>query len=69
MAKHYYYDKIWKRYRITKRINGKRINYGSYPSEKEAQSIVNELIKNDWDKSKLSEIKEKVKHDLQGNET
>ena len=67
MIKHYYYDKIWKKYIIRKRINGKRINYGSYPTEQEAKLIVSELIKNNWDKTKLPEIKAKVKNDLQNN--
>jgi len=69
MTKHYYYDKIWERYRIRKNINGKRVNYGSYPTEQEVKLIVSELIKNNWDKTKLPEIKAKVKNDLQNNQT
>ena len=69
MTKNYYYDKIWKRYRVRKHINGKQVSYGSYPTEEIAQAIVAELILNDWDKFKLAEIKAKVENDLQNNQT
>ena len=60
MAKYYSYDKIWKRYRIARKINGKRYSYGTYKTEVEAQQVVAELEKVDWDRTRLQEIKDKL---------
>ena len=51
--RYYNYDKTWKRYRVTRTINGKRISYGTYATEKEAQEVVCELNKIGWDKKEL----------------
>jgi len=59
-TKNYYYDRIWKRYRVAKTIKGKKISYGTYATEKEAQKVVSELKKVDWNKRKLPEILEKL---------
>ena len=59
-TKNYYYDRIWKRYRVAKTIKGKTISYGTYATEKEAQKVVSELKKVDWNKRKLPEILEKL---------
>lgn len=58
--KYYNYDKIWKRYRISKTINKKRVSYGTYETEEEAQMVVAELKKVDWDKSQLTDIKKRL---------
>lgn len=58
--KYYSYEKLWKRYRISKKINGKQISYGTYSTEKEAQQVVKELIKKDWDKKELPLILERL---------
>lgn len=60
MPKYYSYDKIWGRYRISKRINGKRVSYGTYASEEEAQQVVAELDKVDWDRTQLQSIRDKL---------
>ena len=60
MPKYYHYDKIWKRYRVKKSINGKRVSFGTYATEEEAQAIVEELKKHDWDREKLMSIRESL---------
>lgn len=60
MAKYYSYDNIWKRYRISRRINGKRISYGTYATEEEAAAVVSELEKVDWDRTQLQNIRDKL---------
>ena len=60
MAKYYSYDKIWKRYRIARKIKGKRYSYGTYKTEEEAQQVVAELEKVDWDRTRLQEIRDKL---------
>ena len=37
--KYYNYDKVWGRYRIVKTINRKRVSFGTYETEKEAQKV------------------------------
>ena len=56
VAKNYNYDRIWKRYRVAKTIKGKKISYGTYSTEEEAQKVVSELRKEDWTKHKLPGI-------------
>lgn len=60
MPKYYNYDKILKRYRVSRTINRKRISYGTYKTEKEAQLVVQELEKHDWDREKLYSIRESL---------
>lgn len=60
MTKYYSYDKIWKRYRVARRINGKRYSYGTYATEEEAQAVVEELKKVDWDRAQLQEIRDRL---------
>ena len=57
---YYYYDKVMDRYRIKKKIDGKYISYGTYSNEKEAELVVDELIRVDWDKKELQNIRDKV---------
>ena len=57
-AKYYHYDKIWKRYRVMRRINGKRVSYGTYATEKEAEKVVQKLTEANWDRTKLPYILE-----------
>ena len=58
--KNYNYDRIWKRYRVTKTFEGKKISYGTYATEEEAQKVVSELRKTDWNKKQLPLILEKL---------
>lgn len=58
MAKYYTYDKIWKRYRVAKTFHGKKISYGTYTTEEEAQLVVEELKKVDWDRNQLPRIRD-----------
>lgn len=60
MPKYYSYDNIWKRYRVAKTINGKRLSFGTYATEEEAQLVVEELKKHDWDREKLQSIRESL---------
>ncbi|WP_405285915.1 hypothetical protein [Methanobrevibacter sp.] len=60
MPKYYSYDKIWNRYRIARKINGKRVSYGTYASEEEAQQVVLELEKVDWDRTQLQSIRDNL---------
>ena len=59
-AKNYYYDKLWKRYRVTKTVNGKKTSYGTYATEEEAEAVVRELKKCSWDKKQLLRIKNEL---------
>lgn len=59
--KYYNYDKVWGRYRIVKTINRKRVSFGTYETEKEAQKVVSELIKKNWDKKELPLILKRLK--------
>ncbi len=59
-TKFYYYDKIMKRYRVQKRQGPRCTSYGTYGSEEEAQLVVEELEKVDWDKKELQNIKDKL---------
>ena len=43
-------------YIVEKRINGERIIFCRFKQESQAQKMVQELRKNNWDKSKVSEI-------------
>lgn len=54
-VKHYHYDKQRKKFRVRKVINGKYVCFGYYETEEEAQKMVEELKKVNWDKSKLRE--------------
>jgi hypothetical protein len=47
-VKNYHYNKREKRWRVTKRINGKRKFFGAYKTEAEAKKRVEELKKNNW---------------------
>ena len=48
-AKHYYYDRSIKAYRVHKYIGDKHYLFGIYKTEKEAQARVSELKKNGWE--------------------
>ncbi len=60
MTKNYYYDRIWKRYRVTKTVKGRKMSYGTYATEEEAQLVVEELKKVDWDRNQLPNIRDKL---------
>ena len=60
MTKYYSYDKIWKRYRVARTIKGKRLSYGTYATEEEAQQVVAELKKVDWDRTQLQNIRDRL---------
>lgn len=47
-AKHYYYDRSIKAYRVHKYIGDEYYLFGSYKTEKEAQARVEELKQNNW---------------------
>lgn len=48
-AKHYYFDRSIKAYRVHKYIGDDHYLFGSYKTEKEAQSRVEELKENNWE--------------------
>lgn len=60
VVKNYTYSTIKNAFIVKKSINGKEIYYGSYKKEKDAQQIVDELKKANWDKNELPRIKEEV---------
>lgn len=60
MTKNYYYDRIWKRYRVAKTVKGRKMSYGTYATEEEAQLVVEELKKVDWDHNQLPNIRDKL---------
>ncbi|WP_406534546.1 hypothetical protein [Methanobrevibacter sp.] len=60
MTKNYYYDRIWKRYRVAKTVKGRKMSYGTYATEEEAQLVVEELKKVDWDRNQLPNIRDKL---------
>jgi len=60
MVKYYSYDKIWKRYRVARTIKGKKISYGTYATEEEAQLVVAELEKANWNRDCLQEIRDRL---------
>ena len=60
MTKNYYYDRIWKRYRVTKTVKGRKMSYGTYATEEEAQLVVEELKKVDWGRNQLPNIRDKL---------
>ena len=61
MAKNYYYDKIWKNYRISRTHKGKTTSYGTYKTEKEAIKVVEKLTECNWDKTQLPSILKELK--------
>ena len=60
MTKNYYYDRIWKRYCVAKTVKGRKMSYGTYATEEEAQLVVEELKKVDWDRNQLPNIRDKL---------
>jgi len=48
--KNYRYNKCTKRWDVSKRIDGKQIYFGGYATEEEAQKMVEQLKKNNWQK-------------------
>lgn len=60
MVKYVYFDKFWKRYRIRRRINGKTVDFGTYEKLEDAENVILELEKCDWDKKQLMTIKESL---------
>lgn len=60
IPKNYYYHKTNHVWCVVKNINHERVYFGGYKTEEEAQLIVEELKKCNWDKSKLRSIKFKV---------
>lgn len=60
IPKNYYYHKDSGLYCVVKTVNQERIYFGGYKTEKEAQLVVEELKKCNWDKSKLRSIKFKI---------
>ena len=59
--KNYYYHKSLGLYCVIKNKNQERIYYGGYHTEEEAQFVIKELKKHNWDKSKLREIQQCIK--------
>lgn len=47
--KHVYYDKSSNKYRVSKCINGKTYNFGTYTTIEEAREKVKELMSNHWE--------------------
>ncbi|MBQ6219956.1 MAG: hypothetical protein IJH63_00695 [Methanobrevibacter sp.] len=58
MVKYISYDKIWGNYRIRRKINGKVVSFGTYKQLEDAEKVVQELEKCNWDKKELMRIKE-----------
>lgn len=48
-GKHYCFNRLSKRYRVQRVINGEYYHFGVYATEKEAQERVEELHRNRWD--------------------
>lgn len=61
MAKYCYWNEKNKVYHIRRRINGKNINFGTYPTEEEAALAVELYAKSGWNKEDNWAIKAKVK--------
>ena len=61
MAKYCYWDTKNKVYHIRRRINGKNINFGTYPTEEEAALAVELYEKCGWKKEDNWRIKAEVK--------
>lgn len=58
-AKFYYYRKDIGKYIVMKVVDGRKRFFGRYDSEKDAQKIVKELKKCNWDRNQLKEIQNK----------
>ena len=54
------YDKVWGRYRIRKKDNGKAVSYGTYATIEEAMMVRDKLVECDWDKKQLQKIKDEL---------
>lgn len=61
MAKYCYWDGKNKVFQIRRRIQGKTLNFGTYPNEEEAALAVEFFEKNGWNKEDNWKIKAKVK--------
>ena len=59
MASKYYY-KTERGYHVLKRIDGKLVSFGWYPSEEIAKYVVSELNRLGWKKYNLNGIRERV---------
>lgn len=61
MAKYCYYDSRNKVWHIRRRIKGKQLFFGTYPTEEEAALAVKFFEKNGWKKEDNWRIKAEVK--------
>lgn len=59
--KYYHFRNDIYRFQVSKVIDGCRVYFGVYRSEGEAKFVVRELIECGWDKSRLDDIKKKIK--------
>lgn len=55
-----YYYKHKQGFYVVKTIHGKQVNFGVYPTESIARSIVKKLIKHNWNKKMLPSIQKEV---------
>lgn len=64
LGKTTYISKTGDFYTINKRVEGKRVYFGRYPSLEEAIYVRDKLKKCGWDKSKLKQIKKELKDEF-----
>ncbi|MBQ2651924.1 MAG: hypothetical protein IJF83_00055 [Methanobrevibacter sp.] len=61
MGKYVYRDNKNNVFRISRRINGKQLNFGTYPTQEEANLAVELYEKHGWNKENNWAIKAQVK--------
>lgn len=59
-CKQYTFNKRLGKYQVYKKQNGKRVHFGVYNTVEDAEAVVKELEKADWDKNQLDSIIEKL---------
>ena len=62
--RYYTYDKRKDRYIVQRHINGKTVRYDEYKTEKEAQQCIELLKEYHWDKSRVWEIRAKIRGEI-----
>lgn len=60
----YYYKTPNGKFRIMKKINGKEVNFGSYPTEEEAKNQVQKFIENGWNRDLVHNKRIRVIEDM-----
>ena len=56
------YNRLHSKYVVSKWFDGRNYYYGAYPTRELAEKIVKDLVKCNWDKSKLKDIQAKHGH-------